>query len=173
MNHGPPPLSCRQRDGLGADAPCLPELSARVLQDSMRHPACRLLLAGPVRQRYHFSMLRFELRAREGFAEARLEGLVSLEAWADVLEELAAALRAGAPAPRLIIDVYPIVGFLAVPERRAVAAMMAKHFAHMQKVAIVVQPQKITGVLQDEAQRRGLSLQLFPNRDDAMTWVCC
>lgn len=117
-------------------------------------------------------MLKFELSAGEQFAAARLEGLVSVEAWATVLEELATALRASAAPPRLVIDMSAVLGYLGVPERQKVGALMARHFAGMEKVAIVVQAHKITHVVHDEAQRNGLNLELFPRSEDAQAWLC-
>lgn len=117
-------------------------------------------------------MLKFELSEGEQFAVARLEGLVSVPAWAAVLEDLAAALRSRAAPPRLVIDMSAVLGYLGVPERQEVGALMARHLAGMQKVAIVVQAQKITHVVHDEAQRHGLDLRLFPLDEDARAWVC-
>jgi hypothetical protein len=117
-------------------------------------------------------MLKFELSGGERFAIARLEGLVSVEAWATVLEDLATALRATAAPRRLVIDLNAVLGYLGVPERQAVGALLARQFARMEKVAIVVQAHKITHVVHDEAQRNGLNLQLFARSEDAQTWVC-
>lgn len=117
-------------------------------------------------------MLRFELSEGEPYALARLEGMVSVDAWATVLEDLATALRAGAASPRLVIDLNAVLGYLGVPERQAVGALMAKHLAGIQKVALIVQAHKITNVVHDEANRKGLNLRLFPCGDEARAWVC-
>jgi hypothetical protein len=117
-------------------------------------------------------MMNFELDPRENFTVARLEGLVSVEAWASVLEDLARALNASAAPPRLVLDMTAVLGYLGVPERQAVGGLMARHFAGLQKVAIVVQAHKITHVVHDEAQRNGLNLRLFPLSEDAQAWVC-
>jgi hypothetical protein len=116
-------------------------------------------------------MLKFELSRGERVAFARLEGLVSVEAWAAVLEDLAQALQASAAPPRLVIDLNGLLGYLGVPERQAVGALMARHFSQMQKVALVVPAYKITNVVHDEAQRNGLNLRLFPRSEDAQAWV--
>lgn len=118
-------------------------------------------------------MLKFELCEDDRFAVARLDGIVSLEAWAKVLEDLATAVRASDAPPRLVVDMNAVLGYLGIPERQAVGAMMARHFAGMEKVAIVVQAHKITNVVHDEAQRHGLNLRLFPSGEDARAWVCC
>jgi hypothetical protein len=117
------------------------------------------------------AMLNFALTSRDGFNLAHLDGLVSLEAWDAVLKSLDSALAAS-PAPnRLVIDMTGVLGYLGVPERRAVGALMAQHFAGMAKVALVVQAHKITDVVYTEAQKNGLNLQLFPRYEDAAQWV--
>jgi hypothetical protein len=117
-------------------------------------------------------MLKFELVDAQGFSIARLEGLVSLDAWATVLAELRTALGARNAPPRLVIDMNAVLGYLGVPERQAVGGLMARHLAGMQKVAIVVHAAKITNVVHDEAQRNGLNLRLFPRSEDAQAWIC-
>jgi hypothetical protein len=117
-------------------------------------------------------MLHFRLIANDQYSLAHLDGLVSLDAWDVVLQELATALVASPSPPRLLLDMTAVAGYLGVPERTAVGALMARHLSQMQKVAIVVQAHKITGVVYDEAQRNGLNLQLFPDYDDAQAWVC-
>lgn len=116
-------------------------------------------------------MLHFGLTVHDRYALARLNGLVSLAGWAAVLENLATALRASATPPRLVLDMTAVVGYLGNPERKAVGALMARHFSGMEKVAIVVQAHKITDVVHREAQQNGLNLQLFPHYDDAVAWV--
>ncbi len=115
-------------------------------------------------------MLLFQLQPQDGFVLVYLSGLVTPESWIDVLTELEAALR-GEPAERVVLDLGGLVGYLGEPERRAVGALMAKHLARMQKVALVVEAYKITSVVHDAATRGGLSLRLFPHMDDAVDWV--
>jgi hypothetical protein len=64
-----------------------------------------------------------------------------------------------------------VLGYLGIPERTAVGALMANHLAGMEKVAVLVQAHKITQVVYDEAQRNGLNLRLFPEYADAVAWV--
>ncbi len=116
-------------------------------------------------------MLTFELTCRDGFALAHLNGLVSLDAWRTVLGKLADALAATAAPPRLVIDMTAVLGYLGIPERKAVGVLMAQNFGAMEKVVVVVQAHKITGTVSAEAQRNGLNLQLFPEFDDAVAWV--
>jgi hypothetical protein len=116
-------------------------------------------------------MLSFNLTAQDGFVMAHLDGLVSLEAWDAVLQALAHALPATAGPARLVIDMRAVLGYLGIPERTAVGALMARHLARMEKVAVLVEAHKITQVVYDEARRNGLDLRLFPEYDDAVAWV--
>lgn len=116
-------------------------------------------------------MLKYELHDGEDVAVARIHGVVSPEAWAAVLEQLALALEASKAPPRLVIDLNDLLGYLGVPERQAVGALMARHLAGMERVALVVPAHKITNVVHDEAQRNGLNLRLFPRDEDAKAWV--
>jgi hypothetical protein len=48
---------------------------------------------------------------------------------------------------------------------------MATHLARMDKVALFIQPEKIAGVVEAEAQRNGLDLRMFSSYDDAVSWA--
>jgi hypothetical protein len=116
-------------------------------------------------------MLNFKLATQDGFALAQLDGLVSLDSWRLVLQGISRALPATAAPARLVIDMRAVLGYLGIPERTAVGALMAEHLAGKEKVAVVVEAHKITQVVYDEAQRHGLNLRLFPAYDDAVAWV--
>ena len=115
-------------------------------------------------------MLQVSIRSQDSPLVAQMAGLVSLEAWDKGLRELKDAIR-DARSDRLLVDLAGLVGWLGIPERQAVGAFMATHLAQMRKVALVIQAEKITGVVEAEAQRNGLDLRLFSSWDDAMTWV--
>lgn len=120
---------------------------------------------------YHGAMLTFEMTNSDGFVLAHLEGLVSLESWDSVLHGIAAALAARNGPRLLMIDMKSVWGYLGIPERRAVGAMMGERLGSMHKVAILVQAEKITDVVHGEAHRHGLDLKLFPEHGDAVAWL--
>jgi hypothetical protein len=115
-------------------------------------------------------MLQFRFVPHNDFLLVHLAGLVSLDAWEKVLRELGDTLR-DRPGDRLVVNLMELLGWLGIPERQAVGALMATHFAQMKKVALVIQPLKIAGVVEAEAQRRGLDLRLFSSYDEAISWV--
>lgn len=115
-------------------------------------------------------MLQYRILPNDDFILAQVGGLVSLPAWEQGLAGLEQAIAGAAP-DRLLLDLTGLVGWLGVPERTAVGALMARHFARFRKVAIYIQAHKITGVVQAEAQRNGLDLRLFPSMEAAAAWV--
>ncbi|ROZ74432.1 STAS/SEC14 domain-containing protein [Ramlibacter sp. WS9] len=115
-------------------------------------------------------MLQFQLQPKDGFVLVQLTGLVTPEAWENALTEVEAALH-NEPTDRAVFELGGLVGWLGEPERRAVGVLMAKHLARMKRVALVIEARKITGVVEDEATRAGLSLRLFSVMDDAVRWV--
>lgn len=152
------------------DIPALADLKVLAAPDAAlgckwphAQPAVR---SGPDRN----AMLKFRLTPHPDYLLAHIGGLVSVPAWQRVLQELEAAL-APLPGDRLAIDLMALLGWLGVPERQAVGALMAAHLARMSKVALVIQQHKITNVVRDEAQRHGLTLRLFTSHSEAGRWV--
>jgi hypothetical protein len=115
-------------------------------------------------------MLQYRIHTHPEFLVVHLNGLVSLPAWQETLRELEVALEPIATT-RLVINMMEVVGYLGIPERRAVGALMATHLRKMAKVAIVVQADKITDVVREETRRHGLELRLFSTHEDAVRWV--
>jgi len=114
--------------------------------------------------------MQYRILPNDHFILAQLGGLVSLPAWDQVLVELEQAI-AGAAGDRLVLDLTGLVGWLGLPERTAVGALMARRLARMKKVALFIEADKITGVVEAEAQRLGLDLKLFPTEAAAAAWV--
>jgi hypothetical protein len=115
-------------------------------------------------------MLQLRVLPQDGFVLAHLSGLVSLEAWHKGLRALEEATSA-AQNKRLVANLTGLVGWLGVPERTAVGAMMAAHLKQMEKVALFIQPEKIVGVVEAEARRLGLDLRLFSSYEEAVRWA--
>ncbi len=115
-------------------------------------------------------MLKLSIEPREGFILAHLDGLVSVEAWGAALKELQVRLES-LECRRLVIDLMGLLGYLGVPERTQVGALMATHLRRMQRVALAVHGEKITDVVRSEAGRGGLALRLFPSLDEAVRWA--
>ena len=116
------------------------------------------------------TMLQLSFLSRDDYCLAHLTGLVSVQAWEEGLRDLEHALG-DAPSDRLMVDLTGLVGWLGVPERTTVGALMATHLGGMKRVAIYIQAEKIAGVVQAEARRNGLDLRLFSSYNDALSWA--
>lgn len=114
--------------------------------------------------------MRFELFEREKHLEARVEGLVSLQAWETMLIQLHREL-ASRGRDRLLLDLYGLLGFLAEADRRQVGTLMAAQLSKMKRVAAIIDAHKITGVVEAEARRLDLDFRLFPARAEALAWL--
>ena len=115
-------------------------------------------------------MLQLRVSPRDGFLLAEIGGLVSIEAWEGVLRELGQAGLA-ARSHRLVVDLTALVGWLGVPERTEVGALMASHLAPFEKVSLYIQAVKIAGVVEPAARSHGLDLRLFSSWDEAVSWA--
>jgi hypothetical protein len=114
--------------------------------------------------------LQLRLDPHDDYYLARIDGLVSLEAWDQVLQELGQATMP-LQRDRMVVDLSGLVGWLGLPERTEVGRLMATHLARLTKVALVIEAAKITGAVEGEARRNGLDLRLFPDWDEAVSWI--
>lgn len=114
--------------------------------------------------------MQFRLVPHDDFLLFDVVGVVSPDAWRKVLAELENAMEP-LPGDRLVLNLMGLLGWLGVPERRQVGALMGTHFARMKKVALVIQEEKITDVVKSQAQRQGLDLSLFSSYEEAASWV--
>jgi hypothetical protein len=115
-------------------------------------------------------MLQFHMLPHDEVLLAQVGGLVSLPAWQRVLRELDETLNEK-QRDRLVLNLTQLVGWLGVPERTEIGALMAVHLRRMKKVALYIQPEKIAGVVQAEARYRGLDLRLFSDYEAAVSWA--
>ena len=115
-------------------------------------------------------MMQFRLTPHDSFVIATLDGLVSLSAWEAVLTAFQHAIEPLA-VQCLVIDMRGVVGWLGTPERAAVGGLMAHCFAPLKRVAVVVQQEKISGIVESEGKRLGLDLRVLSDFDEAVQWV--
>lgn len=114
--------------------------------------------------------MQFQISPNDDYTVAQVNGLVSVAAWEKMLSELGEATQS-APSDRLVLDLAGLVGWLGVPERQQVGALMAIHLGRMKKVAGVIQAEKIVGVVEGQARRDGLDLRMFSSHGEAVAWV--
>ena len=114
--------------------------------------------------------MQFELRRDGRCAQASVRGLALLEGWEAILPELGRQ-TAQAGDTRLLLLLEGLVGWLGQPERQKVGELAAQHLRHLQKIALLVPPHKVSGVTQAAARERGLDLRVFSNEAEARAWL--
>lgn len=112
--------------------------------------------------------MEFEITRDAGIATASVSGLAMLEGWEEMLPRLG---EQTAGDRRLLIVIAGLVGFLGNPERRKIGELAATHLNHLQRIAMLVPPEKKTGVTEKEARRLGLDFRVFSQRGEAMEWL--
>ena len=114
--------------------------------------------------------MQYTLRREGGWARAELQGLALLEGWQALLPELGRQ-TAEAGDTRLLMVLEGLVGFLGQPERQQVGELAALHLRHLARIAMLVPPQKVTGVTEAAARERGLDLRVFSDAAQAHAWL--
>lgn len=104
------------------------------------------------------------------FAVAEISSLAFLESIEEVARELEQQTRR-AGSRRLLINLLDVVGTFGPEEQRRIGLLAWKHLAHLEKVASLVPPEKITRVSEGAARAQGLELRVFTSLPDAIDWL--
>lgn len=104
------------------------------------------------------------------FAVVEVTSLAFLENAEPVLREIAERTRTQGDR-RLLINLVDVVGTFGPEEHRAIGLLAYRHLAHLEKVASLVLPEKITRISEAAAQAQGLQLRVFSELADAIDWL--
>lgn len=104
------------------------------------------------------------------FAVADVTSLAFLENAEPVLQELAERTREHRDR-RLLINLMDVVGTFGPDQQRAIGMLAYRYLGHLEKVASLVPPDKITRVSEAVAQAQGLQLRVFTQLADAIEWL--
>jgi hypothetical protein len=85
--------------------------------------------------------------------------------------DLIAAVCAGAPHARALVDMQALLPQLSFTDHLQLGAYVAEKFKLLEKVATVVSPQARTGTSEKAAQKLGAHLRTFTDLDEAMAWL--
>ena len=94
-----------------------------------------------------------------------------------LMDHVEAAVRAMAERTRehqdrrLLINLVDVVGTFGPEEHREIGLMAYRYLSHLEKVASLVLPEKITRVSEAAAQAQGLQLRVFTELTDAIEWL--
>ncbi|NNU42127.1 SpoIIAA family protein [Ramlibacter montanisoli] len=72
---------------------------------------------------------------------------------------------------RLLINLVDVVGTFGPEQHHAIGLMAYRHLSHLEKVASLVPPDKLTRVSEAAARSQGMELRVFTQLMDALDWL--
>jgi hypothetical protein len=104
------------------------------------------------------------------FAVVEISALAFLEDAEPVLQEIAGHTRQWGDR-RLLINLIDVVGTFGPEQQRAIGLLAYRYLAHLEKVASLVPPDKLTRVSEAAARAQGMELRVFTQLPDALDWL--
>jgi hypothetical protein len=72
---------------------------------------------------------------------------------------------------RLLVNLIDVVGTFGPAEQQAIGLLAYQYLSHLERVASLVPPDKITRVSEAAAQAQGMQLRVFTQLTDAIDWL--
>ncbi|HZY16115.1 MAG TPA: STAS/SEC14 domain-containing protein [Ramlibacter sp.] len=104
------------------------------------------------------------------FAVVEITALAFLESAEPVLKEIAARTRQHGDR-RLLVNLIDVVGTFGPEEQQAIGLLAWRHLSHLEKLASLVPPEKLTRVSEAAAQAQGMQLRVFSELTEAVGWL--
>lgn len=104
------------------------------------------------------------------YAVAEITALAFLENTEPVLRELAGLTRRFGTR-RLLVNLLDVVGTFGPQEQQTIGLLAHRYLAHLDKLASLVPPDKLTRVSETAARAQGLELRVFTQFTDAVEWL--
>jgi hypothetical protein len=104
------------------------------------------------------------------YAVAEITALAFLESAEPILQEISSRTRQ-AGTRRLLINLLDVVGTFGAEEQQAIGLLAHRYLSHLQKVASLVPPEKLTRVSETAARAQGTELRVFTSLPDALDWL--
>lgn len=105
-----------------------------------------------------------------GFSVVEVTSLAFLENAEPVLREIAERTRQFRDR-RLLINLMDVVGTFGPEQQRELGLLAHTHLSHLEKVASLVPPEKLTRVSEAAARAQGMELRVFTQLVDAIDWL--
>jgi hypothetical protein len=104
------------------------------------------------------------------FGVVEVTSLAFLENAEPAVREIAAHTRQHGDR-RLLINLMDVVGTFGPDQQREIGILAYRYLAHLERVASLVPPDKLTRVSEAAAQAQGLQLRVFTQLTDAIEWL--
>jgi hypothetical protein len=72
---------------------------------------------------------------------------------------------------RLLVNLVDVVGTFDAEQQRAIGLLAFHHLGHLEKVASLVPPDKITRLSEASARAQGMELRVFTELSEAVEWL--
>jgi hypothetical protein len=104
------------------------------------------------------------------FSVVEITSLAFVENAEPVLREIAERTRQWGDR-LLLINLMDVVGTFGPEQQRDLGLLAYRYLAHLQKVASLVPPDKLTRVSEAAARAQGMELRVFTQLTDAIDWL--
>jgi len=114
--------------------------------------------------------MQYRLVRRLDHITAEFSGKVALQPFLDVIEQLGEITRAEGD-HLLLLNLQGLAGEIHVTGQMQLGKAVARHLAHLSRVASLVPPEKLTRTSEQVAQAQGMALRIFDDRAQALAWL--
>lgn len=104
------------------------------------------------------------------FAVVEVTALAFVENAIPALVEMAQRTRERGDR-RLLINLMDVVGTFGIEQQREIGLLAHRYLSHLERVASLVPPDKITHASELAAQSQGLQLRVFTELTEAIEWL--
>lgn len=104
------------------------------------------------------------------FSVVEVTALAFLEDAEPALAEIAQCTRE-AGTRRLLINLIDVVGTFGPEQQRTIGLLAHRYLQHLEKVASLVPPEKLTRQSEAAARAQGMELRVFTQLGDALAWL--
>ena len=104
------------------------------------------------------------------YAVAEITALAFLESAEPILRDISAQTRLRRDR-RLLINLMDVVGTFDADEQHRIGLLAQRYLSHLERVASLVPPDKLTRVSEAAARAGGTELRVFASLGDAVDWL--
>ena len=104
------------------------------------------------------------------YAVAEITALAFLESAEPILRDIAQQTRMHGDR-RLLINLMDVVGTFGADEQQRIGLLAFQYLSHLEKVASLVPPEKLTRVSEAAARAQGMELRVFTRFGEALDWL--
>jgi hypothetical protein len=104
------------------------------------------------------------------YAVAEISALAFAESVEPVLRGISEQTRKHGDR-RLLVNLLDVVGTFGLEEQRTIGVLAHRYLSHLEKVASLVPPDKLTRVSEAAARAEGMELRVFTTLPEALDWL--